>query len=373
MAKPSALVFVDKDYMKSLGYPASPLWDGESIILSAPLEVHAAITNQCNAGCRFCYTDSTSNTEQPRLGIEKWKSITDELARIRVFHMALGGGESFEESWFIDLANYVQEKKIVPNLTTNGFLITPAVAYQCRKIFGQINISLDGPQEIHNKYRGNKGFEAAFNGLKLLLEAGCKAGINCVVHRFNFEHLESLIALASKVGVNQVELLRFKPAGRGAEVFKEYDLTSEQAVNLYHVIRNLIKKYRITIRLDCSFTPMICWHNPDKKRMDKFGIAGCLGGDMLMGIRSNGKVCGCSFTPSEDLDPMDINKWWAAPSTFAEFRKLIRNYSYEPCCKCRYLDLCHGGCHAVSLHESGNFDLPDPGCPKVRIEGGYQS
>jgi radical SAM protein with 4Fe4S-binding SPASM domain len=37
----------------------------------------------------------------------------------------------------------------------------------------------------------------------------------------------------------------------------------------------------------------------------------------------------------------------------------------EPCRSCVYLDICKGGCHAVSEYVTGNFDNPDPDCPFV--------
>ena len=51
LSRPASLVWVDKDYMRSLGYEDSPLWDLDTPLLSAPTEVHLSVTRQCSAGC----------------------------------------------------------------------------------------------------------------------------------------------------------------------------------------------------------------------------------------------------------------------------------------------------------------------------------
>ena len=58
LTRPASLVWVDKDYMRSLGYPPSPLWDLDTDLLSAPSEVHASVTRRCRVGWPGCYVES---------------------------------------------------------------------------------------------------------------------------------------------------------------------------------------------------------------------------------------------------------------------------------------------------------------------------
>ena len=61
LVTPRALVFVDRQFARSLGVAVSSLWQGSdddasmsAAPLSAPLEAHLQLTNRCDAGCRGC-------------------------------------------------------------------------------------------------------------------------------------------------------------------------------------------------------------------------------------------------------------------------------------------------------------------------------
>ena len=369
LKRPSALVWVDKDYMRNLGYPDSPLWDTKSEILSAPTEVHATITRQCSAGCEGCYVDSYKAGSRPdlfkkELGFEGNKKLVDTLAEARVFHLALGGGESLEMPWFFDLADYTAEKKIIPNLTTNGFLIDEKNVHRC-KVFGQINVSIDGVESDYDEVRGTAGFSEADRALTLLKKAGCRFGINTVVSKKNFDFLEAIVRYAKQKGVNQIELLRYKPAGRAVKHFSQMDMTSQQAKDFYPAIKYLTRKYKVNLRLDCSFMPTVFAHHPDTDRVNMFSVAGCLGGDWLMGVCPDGKVNACSFAPTEEWSVFDLKEKWNDPESFSTFRNWHHNPK-PPCDTCEFLSDCRGGCHVVAAKVLNSPDKPDPGCPIVR-------
>jgi len=205
--------------------------------------------------------------------------------------------------------------------------------------------------------------------LTLLRRARCSFGINTVVSRLNFDDLEDIVRYARKKRAGQIEFLRFKPAGRGIATFTEMDLTPAQAADFYPRIVALQKKYRVNLRLDCSFMPMLFAHRPDRERAERFTVAGCYGGDMLVGVRPDGAVNACSFAPVEAWPADELRSWWDKPEAFRLFRTWADN-APEPCRSCDYLDLCRGGCHAVALAVHGTMDAPDPGCPIVRAEQG---
>lgn len=378
LSRPAALVWVDKDYMRSLGYADSPLWDLNTRLLSAPTEVHASVTHQCSAGCPGCYVDSFLPGTRPdasarEVGLAGMKRVVDALAEARVFHIALGGGESLEMHWIFELAAYARSRGIVPNLTTNGLCVDERTARRCR-VFGQINVSVDGIDEGYARSRGVEGFGAADRSMRLLRKAGCNVGINAVVSRRSFDQLEGIIRYARRSRVNQVELLRFKPVGRGREIFPEMDLTEEQALAFYPRVAALARRHRVRLRLDCSFMPMVYAHGPDVRRLDLFAILGCHGGELLMGVGPDGAAHACSFAPPEPWVAVEkgpggwsaeaFRAWWRSDAAFAPFRSWTRT-APAPCDTCAYLEPCRGGCHAVALASAGRLSAPDPGCPIV--------
>ncbi len=128
---PPFLAFVDRDYMRQLGLGDSPLWDteDESVgLLSAPTEVHFAITNKCSLKCPHCYM-AAGQKDEKEMDTDSFKRALDVLAQMKVFHIALGGGEAMERDDLFEIAKYAKQKGLVPNLTVSGAKITPKIAY----------------------------------------------------------------------------------------------------------------------------------------------------------------------------------------------------------------------------------------------------
>ena len=68
-----------------------------------------------------------------------------------------------------------QKQKIMFSITTNGTLITPEIAKFCSTNNINILLSLDGPKEIHDRYRktsnGNGSYQNTIRGLRYLYKA----------------------------------------------------------------------------------------------------------------------------------------------------------------------------------------------------------
>jgi MoaA/NifB/PqqE/SkfB family radical SAM enzyme len=125
---------------------------------------------------------------------------------------------------------------ITPNLTTSGLGLDEQAAARCA-IFGQINVSVDGVGEAYRSARGFDGYRHAERALRLLRALKREVGVNCVVSRSSFEHVGEVAALVRRLDLNELELLRFKPVGRGARLGEE--LTPEQGKRLWPMARRL--------------------------------------------------------------------------------------------------------------------------------------
>ena len=362
LERPVAVVSVNRAWARKLGVKDSPRWQGEDPgHLSAPTEVHLVVSKRCSAGCRSCYVDATP--KGPALSLEQARAAIDRLADLGVFHVALGGGEAMELPWLFELARHARERGLVPNLTTAGLTLTEAEAKECA-VFGQINVSVDGVGADYERARGFDGFPRARRALELLRQHCRRVGINFVVSRTSYEGMERVVQLGKSLGLDEVELLRFKPAGRGQGTFADENLTDEQARAFFPLVRKLTFRHRIRLKLDCSFAPMVFWHRPPLPVARFFGVVGCVGGDLLASVMPDGSVTGCSFGgPAEAsiFDERAVNK--AMESGFTAFRGFVAR-APEPCRSCEYLSLCRGGCRVVAK-AAGDWWQPDPGCPRV--------
>jgi len=375
LERPRALVFVDRDRARRLGYRQSPLWQDEpderwnEARLSAPLEAHLQLTNRCEAGCQGCYTGATPTGAAGEWGLDEWKRAIDALAARGVFHLALGGGESALLPWLGDVAAYAREQGLVPNLTTSGLYgdeeLERLVGWAPR--FGQINVSIDGVGEDYARVRGphlSDGFARADRAVVALRKATKHVGINCVVTRDSFDGLGRVFAYAKSRKLREVELLRFKPSGRGIKTYEALRCSDEQHRALVPAILKLARKHRLRVRLDCSYTPMVTHHKIKPKVMQWLAIYGCAGGDLLVGAKASGMLTACSFAPPVERRVDAIGAYWDEDGAFGPFRRW-REAAAEPCRSCDYLALCRGGCRVVTMHVSGDASAPDPECPRV--------
>jgi radical SAM protein with 4Fe4S-binding SPASM domain len=372
---PRALVFVDRAMARrvtrSAAEPAAwaaPESELGEHVLSAPLEAHLQLTNRCGAGCTGCYTGASPQGAPNEWGLDAWKRALDHLAAAGVFHVALGGGESAVLPWLGELADHARARGIIPNLTTSGLDGLPALLAICDR-FGQINVSLDGLGATYARVRGFDGFARADAAIRALRAKKREIGINVVVTRENFAELDGLFAYARERRLSEVELLRFKPSGRGAAAYKDLRCSDAQHRAFLPAVLAAAKRHRVRVKVDCSYTPMLAHHRPDRALLAELAVYGCTGGDFLVGAKADGRLTACSFAapppPRDGARPLvdDLARYWTAPDAFGEFRRW--RAAAEPCASCDYHTLCRGGCRVVSAHVVGNPAAPDPECPRV--------
>jgi radical SAM protein with 4Fe4S-binding SPASM domain len=368
LTRPRALVFVDRERARSLGWPGDASWELDENInstLSAPLEAHLQLTNRCDAGCKGCYTGATPEGGPREWGLDEWKRALDELGARGVFHLALGGGESALLPWLGEIASYARARGMVPNLTTSGLYDDAVLArlVEWAPLFGQINVSVDGTRDGYQAVRGFDGLPRAEQALRALRAKKREIGINCVVTRQNFDELGEVFRLARRLKLNEVELLRLKPSGRGTRVYAELRCTDEQHASLLPTVLKLSRKHRMRVHLDCSYTPMVAHHKPAPKLMRWLAIYGCAGGDLLAAAKSNGALSACSFAAPVEVPADQLGEYWKRADAFGAFRRWPD--AAEPCRSCDYHALCRGGCRVVSSHVAGSASAPDPECPRV--------
>jgi radical SAM protein with 4Fe4S-binding SPASM domain len=374
LTRPRALVFVDRAYARDLGLSppeGSTAWRDPRLegkvgqaVLSAPLEAHLQLTNRCDAGCQGCYTGASPQGSAREWGPDAWKKAIDQLADMGVFHLALGGGESAILPWLGDVAEHARKRGLIPNLTTSGLAglenLLPIVHH-----FGQINVSVDGLGATYAAVRGFDGFARADRAIRALRERTPDIGINVVVTRQNFAELDAMFAYARAQRLNEVELLRFKPAGRGARAFHELTCTDAQHRAFLPALLAACRRHRVRARVDCSYTPMLAHHSPDPELLASLAVYGCTGGDFLIGARATGAVVACSFAAPPPGRPRvdQLAAYWSDERAFEPFRAW--RDADQPCRSCAYHALCRGGCKVVSAHVCGDARAPDPECPRV--------
>jgi mycofactocin radical SAM maturase len=211
-----------------------PLVEQFQFGLAAPICLTWELTYACNLACRHCL--SSSGRRDPReLSTAECRAVIDELERMQVFYVNIGGGEPTVRSDFWELVDYATEHHVGVKFSTNGVRITPAVARRlAASDYVDVQISLDGATaDVNDAVRGPGSYAMALDAMRNLAGAGF-AGfkISVVVTRHNVGQLDEFKAIADRFGA-QLRLTRLRPSGRGADVWDELHPTAQQQRDLY--------------------------------------------------------------------------------------------------------------------------------------------
>jgi uncharacterized protein len=131
------------------------------------------VTEKCNLRCRYCvfsgiYKNRRSHSE---------KQMPWEIARLAINNHIMRSGSVLRFSFFggepllnfrliKKIVNYVEEKttkKVYWSMTTNGTLLTPDIWAFLKEHDFLITVSLDGPKEIHDRYRTDRNGKGTFD------------------------------------------------------------------------------------------------------------------------------------------------------------------------------------------------------------------
>jgi radical SAM protein with 4Fe4S-binding SPASM domain len=220
-----------------------------------------------------------------------------------------------------------------------------------------------------------RGFDAAGvadRAIRLLCEAGVPVGVNLVLTRESFEHVGASAAHVASLGARELQLLRYKPAGRAASLdYLAKRLAPAQIDAFYPLLEALVAQHGdgLSVRIDCALVPYLSRHVSDARRLERWGIFGCEAGRHLAAVTRESSLVPCSFSSPHGAATVTVTAFdsvWDHDSALDAFRSYVASPP-EPCASCSIARVCRGGCKIVSEHlepREGGF-APDPECPRV--------
>src|SRR6187401_1458362 len=202
--------------------------------LNSPICLTWELTYACNLARVHC--PSSSGRRDPReLSTDEAKVLVDELRRMQVFYVNIGGGEPTIRRDFFEIVDYCVDGGVGVKFSTNGAFIDGAVARRLAATdYLDVQISLDGIDAITNDaVRGDGSYASARRAMDHLAEAGFGPfKISVVVTRHNVDQLDDFKALADGYGA-QLRVTRLRPSGRGVESWHELHPTNAQQYQIY--------------------------------------------------------------------------------------------------------------------------------------------
>lgn len=333
------------------------------------------LTSACNLRCVHCRSSSEEFSPVGLFTLDKAKKMIDDISEVGKPVLVLSGGEPLTRPDVFDIAAYGTEKGLKMAMATNGVLVTDEI---CEKIKASgiriVSLSLDGPTaEVHDDFRG--GIKGAFDGVLRAAELFNKHGIKFIINssfsKRNQHTIADTFRKAKSIGAHAWYMFLIVPTGRGEEIMKELISKEDYEEILewhYHMER---EEEEILVRPTCAPQYYRIWHDESKKEgKDKTrrsltfstgGGKGCIAGQTICFINSEGDVLPCSYFPhgAGNVFKQSFKEIWEKSELFDDLRD-FRKYEGK-CGSCKHLGVC-GGCRARAYAITGDYLAEEPFC-----------
>jgi radical SAM protein with 4Fe4S-binding SPASM domain len=345
---------------------AAPTTAAPPRALVAPETIHFSVTGRCDQACAGCfYSARPGSTVTPNdAPFELFERVVHQATEARVFQMALGGGEPLLHPRLLDMVRLARQGRIVPNLTTNGNLLTSEVAAALKEAgLGQVQISLNGASEGTNSAT-RPNFAAAVRAVKACQAMGLRFGLNVLLTRSSLPDLEAVVRLGRQMGATTINLLRPKPPTTEDDWLERESPSAMDYRQVQAVLERLQNSCKsppeTRLTIDASLTFLLTHRSP--QALYRAGVWGCSAARKFVTVTQDGDVLPCSHVRWSDVHDGDVMRAWYESATLARFRTLEERM-HGPCRACDHLGLCRG-CPAVVMACGGDFGDSDPHCPR---------
>ena len=315
----------------------------------------------CNLDCRYCYYlkkqrlyPKGESFRMPDDLLEEYIVQHIEASPKPLISFSWHGGEPtllglnyFRKLVALQRKHQPADRKIINGIQTNGTLLDEE---WCRFLAAEgfyVGLSLDGPQEFHDRYRVTKGkkptHKHAMRAFRLLQQHRVHCDILCVVHDLNVRYPTTVYRFFKEIGVQYLQFLplveRKENGGVSPEtvpseaygrflcaifdqwvrqdidriVIQLFDEAMRPALGMEHAL--------CILRETCGDIPVI-EHSGDFFSCDHFVDPE----HHLGNIRETPLV---EMLESPEQRELGLKKWTALP---------------RYCRKCEVLDMCNGGC-----------------------------
>ena len=325
-------------------------------ILHAPQWLVLGVNNTCNLHCKMCdvgvnYTQSNfynnlMGSKPTHMPIALFRTIADQGAK---YFPGVKLGYAFTEpliyTHLAESLEYTKYRKLYTSITTNGLGLKKWSTVLAGTNVREINVSLDGPPEIHNFIRGNPhSFTKAMEGIAALasLDDSILINIFCVITEWNYTKLVEFLEILDNYPIHRVGFMHsnFTPNAIAEEhnrIFGDHypatasniSDTNMDAIDIdllwneIQKIRKVASKFRVTFSPEIETKQLLQTYY---KAPEVFIGRRCMDVFSNIMIKSNGDVIPahgrCYNLTVGNLYNESIKEIWNS-SVFGSFRKAL--------------------------------------------------
>lgn len=325
----------------------------------------------CNFNCSYCFQDEYTNPDESvsHEVIDAFFSYIDTQFTNRKKYITIFGGEPFlntpgRKDSIQKIIEGANQRNLDIAAVTNGYHLIDFIDILKQGRIREIQVTLDGTFEIHDRRRmlkGGKGtFHAIVKGIDCLLQEKMPVNLRMVVDKDNVSNLPELARFAIEKGWTQNPV--FKTA-----LGRNYELHHCQTNNKRLFSR--IEMYQEIYKLVKSNPEILEFHKPafsiskfifENGELPNPLFDSCSGTKTEWAFDYTGKIYSCTatvgnsgdelgtFYPEVNLKEDLIEEW--------EDRDVL---TIDECANCSVKLACGGGCAAVAKSRTGKIQSAD--------------
>lgn len=175
------------------------------------------LLRRCNLTCKHCYATSADSIFRDELDTKQALAVIDDLYAAGVRVLILSGGEPLLRHDLFQLSAYARDKGFFVALSTNGTLIGEHNIEQIAAAqFAYLGISIDGLEDVHDRFRQKQGsYAASLTAIKLCRQHNIRVGMRTTLTHENFPQIPALLELVRELDLNKFYLSHLNYSGRG--------------------------------------------------------------------------------------------------------------------------------------------------------------
>ncbi len=351
-----------------------------------PLEVDLLITRRCNLRCPHCCAAAQETPRSNEASTDEMERVIADMAASGVLVVTLTGGEPLSRNDAPRLAHRVTAEGMSCVITTNGWFVDDEMADElARAGVAGVNVSLDGPREKHDAFRGVEGsYDSAIGAIKRLTERGIPVSANFTATEASMDWLFETLEIASDAGCRALSIGPCGTIGRATGSRSSLLPPWDRWRRLVLEITNRARAGRLPLpvhgmwtggwqlylplsgHLEDAYSPRI-WGKPPEVGPE---LGTCPAGVYVCAITPDGSLHPCdTLTSYPEMKAGNVletsfDDVWQR-SRLLRYLRGVRFETIEPCRTCKLGEICHSGCRGCTYGATGSLQAPDPRCPIV--------
>lgn len=316
------------------------------------------ITLACCFSCKYCGS-SGGKARKDELSTEECFDVADQLAKLGCRRVSMIGGEVFMRKDWKQIIKRLSGNGISVNVITNGFLFTKDIMDDLKECdIESISVSLDGPEEIRDKYRQKGSYERAVRAIETLCANDFYVSVISTLNSENVKYLNDFYNILRAYPIFAWQLQACSPMGNAANNGIDYAFSPSEVIAF---VKNNMRNAPFAI----GVADNIGYFSPEEGSIrgnmsGKAVFSGCQAGLTAIGIDSVGNVRGCESMYDEafnegNLREKSLKEIWNNPKGFKYNRGFKKNLMTGKCCNCEMAEYCAGGCRSYNHFVHGKM------------------